>query len=146
MSIVSRYNPLPLPSLLPRHRHGPAAGSGLYRQWAPPPPASATGSAEGYTSRGLYQQRVIPAEGYTSRGLYQQRVIPAAGYTGRGLYQQRAPPLPASAASSMSRAPVGDNHGQQFLLHVEVHSVLQIDVEVEGPEMSENPTQSFEIH
>ena len=35
---------------------------------------------------------------------------------------------------------------QQFLLHVEVQSVLQIDVEVEEPETSENPTQSFEIH
>ena len=29
---------------------------------------------------------------------------------------------------------------------VEVQSVLQIDVEVEEPETSENPTQSFEIH
>ena len=33
-----------------------------------------------------------------------------------------------------------------FLLHVAVQSGLQIDVEVEEPETSENPTQSFEIH
>ena len=33
-----------------------------------------------------------------------------------------------------------------FLLHVTVQSVLQIDVEVEEPETSENLTQSFEIH
>ena len=38
------------------------------------------------------------------------------------------------------------NPGQQFLLHVEVQSIFQIDVEVEEPETSENPTQSFEIH
>ena len=31
-------------------------------------------------------------------------------------------------------------------LHDEVQSLLQIDVEVEKPETSENPTQSFEIH
>ena len=73
---------------------------------------------------------------------------------GSGLYRQRAPRPPASAASSMSqgsgqrasRALAGDNRGQQFLLHVKVQSVLQIDVEVEEPETSENPTQSFEIH
>ena len=33
--------------------------------------------------------------------------------------------------------------GKLGLLHVEVQSVLQIDVEVEEPETSENPTQSF---
>ena len=45
-----------------------------------------------------------------------------------------------------SGALAGDNRGQQFLFHVEVQSVLQIDVKVEGPETSENPTQLFEIH
>ena len=33
-----------------------------------------------------------------------------------------------------------------FLLHVSVQSGLQVDVEVEEPEASENPTQSFDIH
>ena len=48
--------------------------------------------------------------------------------------------------STVSSGQQGDNPGQQFLLHVEVQSVLQIDVEVEEPEMLENLTQSFEIH
>ena len=42
----------------------------------------------------------------------------------------------APAATSVGKNP--------FLVHVEVQSVLQIDVE--EPEMSENPNQSFEIH
>ena len=33
-----------------------------------------------------------------------------------------------------------------FLLHFAVQSVLNIDMEVEEPEASENPTQLFEIH
>ena len=40
----------------------------------------------------------------------------------------------------------GDYPGQQFLLRVEVQSVLQIDAEVEEPEAPENLTRSFEIH
>ena len=38
---------------------------------------------------------------------------------------------------------VGNN---PFLLHVAVQSVVQIYIEVEEPETSENLTQSFEIH
>ena len=47
----------------------------------------------------------------------------------RGTTAEAPPPRHHRPVSSMS----------QF-------GLLQIDVEVEGPEMSENPTQSFEIH
>ena len=45
----------------------------------------------------------------------------------------------------------GDNRGQQSWATIPFSSMswfslLQIDVEVEEPETSENPTQSFEIH
>ena len=50
------------------------------------------------------------------------------------------------AARAAGSGQLGLGSGQLGLLHVEVQSVLQIDVELEEPEMSENPTQSFEIH
>ena len=48
-----------------------------------------------------------------------------------------------------SRAPAGNNHGQQSWATIPFSSMLpfsllQIDVEVDEPETSENPTQSFE--
>ena len=72
----------------------------------------------------------------------------AVGYIGSRLRRrlpQQPPPCRGLRAPG-SRAPAGYNCGQQFLLHVEVQSVLQIYVEVEEPVTSENPTQSFEIH
>ena len=62
-----------------------------------------------------------------------------------------------SAAGSGQRrgggpsAPVGDNRGQESretipFSSMSWFSLLQIDVDVEEPETSENPTQSFFIH
>ena len=57
-----------------------------------------------------------------------------------------------SGAPAGSVAPAGDNPGattagnNPFLLYFADQSVLNIDMEVEEPEASENPTQSFEIH
>ena len=50
-----------------------------------------------------------------------------------------------------SEAAAGDNRGQQSRATIPFSSMswfslLQIDVDVEEPETSENPTQSFEIH
>ena len=56
----------------------------------------------------------------------------------------RSPTCPLNTARSPGLSPAGDNN--LFLLHVAVQSVLKIVVEVEEPEASENPTQSFEIH
>ena len=59
--------------------------------------------------------------------------------------RQRARQRVISAAVVPRQRAARDNRGQ-FLVHVEVQSVLQIIVEVEEPETLENPTQSFEIH
>ena len=50
-----------------------------------------------------------------------------------------------------SEAPAGDNRGQQSratipFFSMSWFSLLQIDVDLEEPKTSENPTQSFEIH
>ena len=50
-----------------------------------------------------------------------------------------------------SRAPAENNQGQQSWATIPFSSMLrfsllQIDVEVDEPETSENPTQSFEIY
>ena len=50
-----------------------------------------------------------------------------------------------------SEAPAGDNRGQQLRATIPFSSMswfslLQIDVDVEEPGTSENPTRSFEIH
>ena len=65
----------------------------------------------------------------------------------------RAPcPLPRGRGSGAEDNPGGKQSqatitaNNPFLLHVAVQSVLQIDVEVEEPERSENLTQSFEIY
>jgi hypothetical protein len=62
-------------------------------------------------------------------------------------------PLPAAEAPAVRQRAAGlqgetiavNNRGQQSL-SMSRFSLLQIDVEVEEPEASENPTQSFEIH
>ena len=53
----------------------------------------------------------------------------------------RQPPL----RFPLWKYPESANGNNPLLLHVTIQSVLQIDVEVEEPETSENPTQSFEI-
>ena len=50
---------------------------------------------------------------------------------------------PLQRAAGLRRTILGNN---PFLLHFVVQSVINIDVEVEEPGASENPTQSFEIH
>ena len=54
-------------------------------------------------------------------------------------FSASVPPWGPTAAGLRRESMAGNN---PFLLHVVVQSVLQIDVEVEEPEASENPTQS----
>ena len=85
--------------------------------------ASATGSA---AAAGYIYRQAPPPQGSTS-DIYNPIVScrsPAASAMG-------------SAAGLRQETIAGNN---SFLLHVEVQSVLQIDVEVEEPETSENPT------
>ena len=60
-------------------------------------------------------------------------------------------PLPRWWSLLGSEAPAEDNRGQQSRATIPFSSMswfslLQIDVDVEEPETSENPTQSFEIN
>ena len=62
------------------------------------------------------------------------------GTVARDCFSLLASALPAA------RAPAGDRRGQHSLSPPCRFSLLQTDVEVEEPETSENPTQSFEVH
>ena len=113
-----------------------------------PPEPSCRGTTAGQRAAGSAEAPPPPVPRRKCFGSGQR----AAGGGASVLPGGGASMLPGSGASAAgSGAPAGDHSGQQSQATIPFSSMswfslLQIDVEVEEPETSVNPTQLFEIH